>query len=274
MTQNTAAGPRARWRGQGTWLRTAEPARRAGFAEPADAADTTAPSVSLICAPHAGGGAASYGPWRALLPPSVALHAVQLPGREDRFGEPPTTDLDQAADAVLPDILALPAQRPIVLFGHSMGGLLAYALARRLQDRGRPAAHVVISACLPGTEYMPRPAIAGLPAAQFVAELARFGGMPEEFTEHPGLLDAFLPTLRADLRMTETYTPEASISTPLTVFAGASDDTAPRDALVHWHRLTASKFDVRVFPGSHFYLENQSDSVVAAIFQIIEGLGR
>ncbi|MEY9905054.1 surfactin synthase thioesterase subunit [Catenulispora sp. MAP12-49] len=265
MSQNVATRPRVRWRGQGTWLRTAEPVGRAASAEPA---------VSLVCAPHAGGGAAAFAAWRALLPEAVALHAVQLPGREDRFGEPLTTDLDQAAASVLPDVLALPAQRPIVLFGHSMGGLLAYALARRLQDAGRPAAHVVISACLPDHDRVPRTAIAGLPAAQFVTELARFGGLPAELAEAPDILDAFLPTLRADMRMTETYTPEGSITAPLTVFAGASDHTAPRDALVHWHRLAASEFDVRVFPGSHFYLDVQPDLVVAAICRIIEGLGR
>ena len=200
---------RTRWRGQGTWLRTAELAASAGAAVPggsadwAYAAEPEDATVNLVCAPHAGGGAGVFGPWRPLLPQSVALHAVQLPGREDRFGESPMTDLDRVADAVLPDLLALPA-RPTVLFGHSLGGMLAHALASRLQDAGRPASHVVISACLPGDDPVPRPAIAGLPGAEFIAALTRLGGLPAEFAEMPDLLDAFLPTLRADLRMAET----------------------------------------------------------------------
>src|SRR4051812_48826937 len=114
-------------------------------------------AVSLVCVPHAGAGASAYASWRHLLPADVLLHSVQLPGREDRLGEPLPADLGAVADRVAPCLDRQTRSRPLVLFGHSMGGLLAYALAQRLEEAGRPVAHVVVSGCLPADEPVRRP---------------------------------------------------------------------------------------------------------------------
>ena len=232
--------------------------------------------VRLVCIPHAGAGMSHFAGWRHLLPEHIALDAVQLPGRESRWREQPLTDLPTAAEMVAPYVLSRADRAPVVLFGHSMGGLLAFALAGRMAAAGRPAAHVVVSGCQPSDRPVPRRRMGHLSDDDFLAAIGGLGGLPAELAESPRLMELFLPTLRADVRMAEAYLPDPArpLCSPLTAFGGDRDTRVPWPAVREWRQYTAGGFAERLFPGPHLFIRPAQAEVVAAVRAVLEGVQR
>lgn len=212
----------------------------------------------LFCLPYAGAGASVYRGWPAQLPPDVELCAVQLPGREGRHDEPLFTDVRALAGAVCEGIAAL-CDRPFVVFGHSLGALLAYEAALLLERAGGPSpALLVVSGHR--APHLPRthPPIHHLPDAEFIDELRRLNGTPSEVFDHPELLALVLPPLRADLRMAETYVapPPAPLACPILAVGSTGDDRVSEAAMDAWRIVTAGPFTAAMLPGDHFYLKS------------------
>ncbi len=180
--------------------------------------------VTLFCLPYAGGGASIYRSWRQGLPDHVQLCRVQLPGRETRFAEPPLTRMEALLDG-LADALVPWLDRPFALFGHSMGGVVAAALTRRL-DRtlGVRPRHLFISGSRPPHLPVAIP-LHGLPPNDFLAALRRDGGTPGEVLDCPELMDVFTPVLRADHAILETWGTRSRfpLPVPVTCFAGTAE---------------------------------------------------
>jgi pyochelin biosynthetic protein PchC len=214
----------------------------------------------LVCLPFVGGAASFFHPLSAALP-DVQVLAAQYPGRQDRFREPAVRDLRVLADAIaagLPDDGAR-----TVLFGHSMGGLVGYEVARRLEARGTDVAHLYVSGRRAPDAPLPGPPVHGLDDAGVLATVRRLGGPGVELLEEPGLVELMLPTIRADYAAVELYEDAAGprLRCPLTVLVGDSDPlVSPAEALA-WAERTSGPFDARVFPGDHFYLVEQADAV-------------
>ncbi|KOV68783.1 thioesterase II family protein [Streptomyces sp. MMG1121] len=218
-----------------------------------------APSV-LYCFPHAGGAASAYREWPGALPERVEVVAVQLPGREHRIDESPCVDPAALAAAVRADV-ARSGVRPYALFGHSMGALLAFEVARLLSaDGGLPAPALLAVSGLehPGAGRI-RPALSRLPEPELVAWVAGLGGSPAQALVHPELLEILLPVLRADLGWLEdhAYRPGPRLTCPVSAFAGRRDDRVALPGLQAWARETTEAATVRRYPGGHFYLAEQ-----------------
>jgi surfactin synthase thioesterase subunit len=211
-------------------------------------------AVRLFCLPHAGSGAAAFYRWKRALP-HVDVCPVLLPGREMRLGEPSLEDdaelVDQLLEAVAPYL-----DVPFAIFGHSMGALLAYEWALRLQDAGlrqplclfvsgRDAAHLPS-----GHRELHR-----LDDAQFVAELKRRYGGSSAVLEDAELREVFLPILRSDIRLVEGYRhgAEELLECPVMAFAGRDDTSVSDTGLTSWGELTRGEFAERRFEGDHFY---------------------
>jgi medium-chain acyl-[acyl-carrier-protein] hydrolase len=228
-----------------------------------------AEALRLICLPYAGAGAAIFRSWPAALPPEIGVCAVQLPGREDRYAIPPYTSLPAlaaaAADAIGPHL-----ERPVAFFGHSMGALLAFELARRLRARTWPApVHLFVSAFRAPHLRDRRPPLYELPAAGLLAELKRLNGMKAEVLEQPELLELIVPVLRADLRVVQTYThcAEAPLHMPLTAYGGTSDPDIGPEELEAWREHTTGAFAVKMLPGDHFFLHTAESALLDDIAQ-------
>jgi surfactin synthase thioesterase subunit len=216
--------------------------------------------VRLFCFPHAGGAAVAFRLWPQGLPADVDVVAVQLPGRGTRWKEPAIDSIPGIVEALVP---AMKPQMdvPFALFGHSMGSIVARALADELVQRGGPLPfHLFASSRRPprmaGSESLLHP----LSDSAFVDEMMRrYGGIPAEVLAEPELVALLLPALRADMRALETYRPEggAPLPFPVTAYGGTEDSLNPREHIEAWRGETRSAFRARMFQGGHFYLEGR-----------------
>ncbi|MDT7784040.1 MAG: hypothetical protein QOF58_2459 [Pseudonocardiales bacterium] len=228
--------------------------------------------VRLVCFPNAGSGAAGYRAFAPLLAPVAELAVVRLPGREARIAEEPHRKLSelvpQLADE-LGECLDV-GTRGLAFFGHSMGALVAFELARHLRrcDRrvpdqiiasGRPAPHVPYP---PGYEF-----VHSLPEQRLVQRLRGYSGTPDELLADPDLLAMFLPTLRADFEVVETYEyyPEPPLPCAVSAYGGMADEEVPAATLASWAEHTTGAFRLRLFDGGHFYLDESRSRVACAV---------
>ncbi|HEU4884060.1 MAG TPA: thioesterase domain-containing protein [Longimicrobium sp.] len=214
--------------------------------------------LRLLCIAHAGGGASAFRGWADVLPPEVEVLPVQLPGRENRIMEAPFDRVaplvEALADAVEPFL-----DQPFAMFGHSNGALIGFELSRTLRARGRPGpVHFFAS----GRRAPDLPADRGpthqLPEPEFLADLQELGGLPAELLAHEELLSLLVPTLRADVAIHETYqfTEQEPLDVPLTAYGGIADPKVQRHQVEAWARHTRGPFAVRMFPGGHFFLQD------------------
>lgn len=227
-------------------------------------------SPRLVCFPHAGGAASSFVPLARTLTPGVEVLAAQYPGRQDRSREPCVTDLGELADA----LTAAVRQRPggwTVLFGHSMGAILAFEVARRLAGGPgmAPAAVVVSGRQAPSCRHGGEP----WDDDDLERELRRLGGTDASVLADDQMREMALQVLRADAQAVASYRPDpdATIGCPLTAFTGDADPTTSVADARAWQRHTTGGFELRVFPGDHFYLRGRLAEVAGALGAIAAG---
>lgn len=229
------------------------------------------PRLRLFCFPFGGGGASYYHKWRARFSQDIELCGIQLPGRENRLREAPFTDLMKLVH-VLANEIAPYLDRPYVFFGHSMGSLIAFELVRRLEAMGQMGPqHLIVSGRraphLPSTE----PPRRHLPDPQFIQAIRQYNGTPDIIFHDPDLLQIFLPVLRADLTLLETYDfiSGEPVGCPLTALGGAQDPTVRLEELAAWAPYTTDSFELKLFPGDHFYLKTQTDALITHLHRTL-----
>ncbi|MFI7453015.1 thioesterase II family protein [Nonomuraea sp. NPDC049714] len=231
-------------------------------------------TVRLFCVPYAGGGAAVFRHWPALLPPTVAMSAIRLPGRESRISEPPLADIGQMVAAVAADLAATAATgQPYALFGHSFGALVAFELAREMRARELPAPRrLFVSAHRAPDADVGTPPIRDLSDRDFLDKVIRYGGMPQEVLDSPDLLAMVLPALRADIDAAEGYrfVAGAPLDCPISVFGGRSDSVTPQAQLYGWRSHSVAEVEVRLFDGGHFFLHDNRTAVATAVGAALE----
>jgi medium-chain acyl-[acyl-carrier-protein] hydrolase len=228
--------------------------------------------TNLFCFPFAGGGASFYRPWARLASNRFAIVPVQLPGREERLFDSSFEQMgplvDAAADALLPFL-----RTPYALFGHSMGGMIAYELLQELDRRSAPSPmHLFVSGAPAPHLAAQIPAIYHLPEPELINEIRlRYQGLPAEVLHSRELLDLLLPRLRADLSVTGRYIyrDRPPVSCPITAFGGCDDPTVTPPMIEGWREHTASTFRVEIFPGGHFF---PNDFAARMLFTIGEHL--
>jgi medium-chain acyl-[acyl-carrier-protein] hydrolase len=214
-------------------------------------------ALNLFCLPHAGGGAQPYGRWRGVLPAGVRVVPLDLPGHGSRMREPLLDSLEPLVDDL---VRAVRAAGPVryAVFGHSLGALLGYETARALVASGhRPPDILLVSGRNGPAEPLSHRPIHALPDQALVAALERLGGIPQTVLDQPELVRAYLPALRADLRIAETYRrgPGAPAAFPIAVFGGRHDPLTDPQALLGWARETTAAFDLTLLPGGHFFFD-------------------
>ncbi|WP_327585112.1 alpha/beta fold hydrolase [Nonomuraea sp. NBC_00507] len=219
----------------------------------------------LFCFPHAGGSASFYRAWHRDLPPAVELRAVQYPGRADRRADPMVDDAGHLAKLIA-DAMAPLLDRPVALFGHSMGALIAYEVARELEARGRGVAHLFASGRHAPHEHRASGTGSGTDD-ELIADLVRLGGMEPELLADPVIRELTLPVVRNDYRVDETYLHRSGgvLSCPVTALLGEADPEVTIGQAARWSELTRAAFTLCVLGGDHFYLVPRRTEVIARL---------
>lgn len=225
--------------------------------------------IRLVCFPHAGGAASAFHDWAALTPPEIEVMSVQYPGRQDRLSDPCAATMEELADAITAALLhELPDDRPLALFGHSMGSAVAYEVASRLEDvPGRTLTRLIVSGrARPRTprERAPLPAPADSEILDRVRKLDPEGAAAYE---HPELRPLIMPSLRADFGLLAAYRPARlhRLGVPVTACGGDRDPGCAVEELSSWSDVTTEGLDMRIFAGGHFYLNPRKEELVGFV---------
>jgi medium-chain acyl-[acyl-carrier-protein] hydrolase len=229
--------------------------------------------LRLCCFPYAGGSAWIHRQWTEWLPIGVEVAAIQLPGRGHRASEPPYVRLQPLLDELEGTLIPYD-DVPFAFFGHSLGSLIAFELARRLASYGSGPAHLFVSGRpAPGTPRR-RPAIHELPDREFLEQVGRFNGLPAAVLANVELRELLLPVLRADFTVSETHhhVPGPRLSCPISAFGGDGDEDVTRHDLERWAEQTNSACTIEIFPGDHFFIHTAERSLLARLSESLRGI--
>ena len=228
--------------------------------------------MRLFCLPPAGGSAVGFRAWARLLPSRIEARPLELPGHGARRDEPLCDDLDALVRELASTLEPL-LDRPYAFFGHSNGALIAFELARHLRRLRLPAPTHLFVAGRRAPDIADRFApLSGLDDAALVAWMRSIGGTPPAVLAEPDLVKLLLPPLRADLRLGEAYAyaPEKPLASPIAAFGGSEDARAAPAELEPWRKQTSASFELRVFPGGHFFITSAAAEVVDAIAFLLD----
>lgn len=225
-------------------------------------------SLRLFCFPPAGRGASLYARWRAHFRPDIEICPVQLPGRENRIREKPYSSIPDLLNALMP-WMEPHLDLPYAFFGHSMGALLGFELARMLLKQGHSGPrHLIVSARRAPHLRDPHPPISCLPDDAFLESVQRrYQGIPSSLLQDPEMRAIILRSLRSDFMMLENYTfcPEVKVPCPITSLGGLQDPEAREDELNSWSGHNTCEFRMKMFPGDHFFILSSTDSVIKEV---------
>jgi medium-chain acyl-[acyl-carrier-protein] hydrolase len=226
--------------------------------------------IKLFCFPYAGGSSTMYSRWKNdLYFTSIEPIAVELAGRGTRIQEAMYGGLNEAVEDLYRIIEKDIVENPYALFGHSLGALLAYELARKIEALGiRRPLHLFFSGrgapCIPREKrnyHLMKEEV-------FRKSIIDLGGTPPEIFDHPELLEVFLPILRNDFRLAEAEPVDnglTSFDCNITIFLGKEDESIEEQQAVGWRNNTKASCSIHYFNGGHFFLHDEMAGVAGLI---------
>ena len=231
--------------------------------------------MRLYMLPYAGGSSTVYTKWKRYFDPSaIECVPMEINGRGSLTGVPFFTDMDAAVHSLIAGYLNDSSEKT-ALFGHSMGGVLAFEIARVLTKIGRPPVHLFISGANTPDYQEDTWDVQSMNDEQFLNHLAKIGGFQEEFFDNPAYQAYFLPILRADyalLRSRSPYHPQA-LPCGITVFTGM-DDPYSMENIEHWEEFSEQELTVYPLKGNHFFLHEQAESMSKIIITQLQAAMR
>lgn len=221
----------------------------------------------LFCFPFAGGSASFFGNWSTLLNQSrIEVCAIQMPGHEDRIHESLLTNVDELASEIV-GVMKDFQDKPFSFFGHSMGTLISFEVARRLKEMKMKEPEILFMSSGKAPQIPPRRTIHKLHDNSFLLKIKELGGTPDIIIENQDLSDIYLPILRADFTMIETY--QYVESTPLdskiVAYGGRFDQEVKYEDIIAWERHSMNHLEVKMYEGDHFYLRDNKENLLKDI---------
>jgi len=235
-----------------------------------------AATLRLFCFPYAGLGASLYRSWPPVFPPAIDVVLMQPPGREGRWSDKPFQSLEAVVPSAVASMLPL-LDLPFVFYGHSLGALTAFEVARYLRRHRHPQPmHLFASAHRAPQLPNPHPEIRTLPDKEFIDQICtQYGGIPQAVLDNPDLVELMLPCLRADFTVFETYAyaEDAPLGCGITAFGGTRDKRVSEAEVSAWRAQTTGEFRFQMFDGNHFFLQDRRDDVLAGIKRDLTSVG-
>ncbi len=226
--------------------------------------------ITLFCFPYAGGSAAVFSKWRVLLDKNIDFAPIELAGRGRRIREQMFKSIAEAVDDVFKIINPALGNNPYALLGHSMGSVIAFELYYKLKENNLPEpVHIFFSGR--GAPHIPmndKKKFHLMPEEQFKKEMIQLGGTAKEFFEHPELLEVFLPLLRSDLKVNESYIYKekpVKLNCSITILNGLKDEDVRPEEVEAWKIHTNRDCTIHNFPGGHFFINEETRKIVDII---------
>lgn len=229
------------------------------------------PRARLFCFSYAGGSPGMYLAWQGRFDPAVEVCSVQLPGRGARFNERAPTDIASLVATLAAEIDAA-SDLPFYFFGHSLGGLLAFEVARALSARSAAMpGHLFVSGCGAPRQRTPARGYGALDAAALLEKLKNYDGTPPEALANDELMQVLLPAIRADFMLGDgyIYAPDPPLAIALTVLAGTADRFVSSAQVAGWRAETSGPCRIAWFDGGHFFIHSRRDDVLDCISKVL-----
>lgn len=224
--------------------------------------------IRLFTFPYAGGNAAAYMKWKKHLDTSIDLIPVELPGRGEKMHQPLYASMQEAVNGIYEQLESRFDEMPYALYGHSLGSYLAYELSRKLSGtRHNQPIHLFVSGRSAPCCSTELPVLHNLPDDRFRDEILKLGGTPVELFDNKQLHDLFVPVLRSDLKLAETYAYQENgekLRCGITVCYGRNDDLT-RSGMAEWRELTDSGSSTYEFEGGHFFIHDYAPEMAGII---------
>lgn len=223
-------------------------------------------AITLICLPHAGGAATAFFALSRQLDPRIDVISVQYPGRQDRRHEPFVETIFELAESVT-NAIVTGVSGPYAIFGHSMGAIVGFEAARRLERSGAGPVRLFASGRRAPSRLRDSPPVHHGGDHALINEIRRLSGTDQSLLDDPEVVAMILPALRNDYRAIETYrlVDTAPLSCPVSVLGGDSDPQCTKAEAEAWAEHTTAGVDTRIFPGGHFYLDAQHAAVASHV---------
>lgn len=227
--------------------------------------------LRLFCFPYAAGNPAAYLPWQEILGPHVEVCAIHFPGRGRRLSESNISRLDPLVRQ-LAHVISSEGDLPFAFFGHSLGALVAFELARfcKLMDMPQPK-QIIVSGCeAPSMRIQDEP-LHLLDTDRLITELREYNGTPAEILDHEEYMTLALPSIRADFAIAETYEYRSGIRLDqlIHVLAGLDDSIVPPSNVPQWMLETTRPGDIHWFQGDHFFVDTQHERVAMLVKKLL-----
>lgn len=223
-------------------------------------------TINLFCLPFSGGSKYSYKSYTQFAPPFLKIIPLEIPGRGARSGEGLLTNIEHLADDVFAQIKN-ELHKPYAIYGHSMGGILAYLVVRRIANANLPQPlHLFVTGC-PGPSIKYRGLIDHtLPKDEFLDKIGEMGGSPDSVLNNPALMEFFEPILRADFGAVANYkhVPAEPLSIPISAVIGTNEKASYAEAM-EWQKETTGPVDVKLLPGNHFFIFDHPNYIMQLI---------
>ena len=227
-------------------------------------------TVKLICFPYAGGSPRSFSNWHASLPHYVEQIMVSMPGRGNRFSEPPIDCMDTLTDILIEELTPHITDNT-VFYGHSLGSRVAFEIQRKLMARNMQGpVHFIASGSANPSHDRSGDYTHLLDDDAFIEKLKSLNGTPPAVLENEELMMLFMPVLRADFKLADTYryTGDEKLPCNITVFAGKYDPITEQDQL-DWQNFFQGNFAFKYFSGDHFFIDSHNEQVGEEVRNII-----
>ncbi|WP_432106453.1 thioesterase II family protein [Streptomyces sp. AA1529] len=232
--------------------------------------------ITLVCLPYAGGSAGAFFSLSERLPAGIEVLVAQYPGRQDRIREPCLSTVPELARGAFEELGARVADRPFALFGHSMGGAVAFELARLLERHGPAAPRTLFVSGRRAPSIAADRGVRFLDDAGLFEKLRELEGTDSRILDEPELLRLVLPAVRADYGAAETYhtRADAVVGSPVVALAGDRDAHVRLEEAAAWRGHTTGAFDLKVFPGGHFFLTDHEPEIAALLTDTLRATTR